>query len=138
MATINKLGAKSYLASSKNVNRVLTQLNGILASGNITVQTVATGANTTVTVDLSAGNFINLTLNTNSSGATAITFTNYMPGTYFLKIITGNTNNTVTFANSIVKQTSYTPTTTAAATDLITLISDGTNLYVVSINKALS
>ena len=54
MATINKLGAKSYLASSKNVNRVLTQLNGVLASGNITVApTVTMGTTNTATIDRS-------------------------------------------------------------------------------------
>jgi len=85
------LGNNRYLATSKNVNRVLNQLNGILANGNMTVQTVTTGANTAVTVDLAAGNFVNLTLNTATSGATAITFTNYMPGIYFLKIKTPTT-----------------------------------------------
>lgn len=139
MSTVNKLGNNRYLATSKNINRMLNQLNGILASDNITVQTVTTGANTAVTVNLANGNYINLTLNTNASGGTAITFTNLMPGTYYLKITTGNTNNTVTFSGGIVKVTgtTYTPTTTSGAIDFITLVCDGTNLFTSSIQKTL-
>lgn len=140
MSSVPKLGNNRYLATSKGVNRMLNQLNGILAADNMTVQTVATGANTTVTVNLATGNFVNLTLNTGVSGATAITFTNYMPGTYFLKIITGNTGNTVTFSGSIVKVTgtTYTPSTTSGAIDFITLVCDGTNLFTSSIQKTLA
>jgi hypothetical protein len=140
MSGVSKLGNNRYLATSKNVNRVLNQLNGILANGNITVQTVTTGATTAVTVDLAAGNFVNLTLNTTTSGATAITFTNYMPGTYFLKITTGNTNNTVTFSPNlqVASGTRYVPSTGSANIDLITLICDGTSLYIISLQKALT
>jgi hypothetical protein len=140
MSGVSKLGNNRYLATSKNVNRVLNQLNGILANGNMTVQTVTTGANTAVTVDLAAGNFVNLTLNTATSGATAITFTNYMPGTYFLKITTGNTNNTVTFNPSIKTTGSggFTPSIGSGKNDFIVFICDGTNLYLISTQKDIS
>lgn len=140
MSGVSKLGNNRYLATSKNVNRVLNQLNGILANGNMTVQTVTTGANTAVTVDLAAGNFVNLTLNTATSGATAITFTNYMPGTYFLKITTSNTNNTVTF-NPLIKtagSVGYTPSAASGKNDFIAFICDGTNLYIISTQKDIS
>ena len=131
MATINKLGAKSYLASSKNVNRVLTQLNGVLASGNITVApTVTMGTTNTATVDLSAGNFISLTTNTSSVGNT-ITLTNIMPGVYDFKVTSGIANATLTINNSY-PSTANTLTATSGKTDLLTYISDGTNLWQVN------
>lgn len=137
MSSVPKLGNNRYLATSKGVNRMLNQLNGILANDNMTMQTVTTGSGNAVTVNLANGNFVNLTLSTGT--ATAITFTNYMPGTYYLKITTGNANNTVTFSGSIVKVTgtTYTPTTTSAAIDFITLVCDGTNLFTSSIQKSL-
>ena len=137
MSSVPKLGNNRYLATSKGVNRMLNQLNGILAADNMTVQTVATGSGNAVTVNLAAGNFVNLTLSTGT--ATAITFTNYMPGTYFLKIITGSATNTVSFSGSIVKVTgtTYTPTQSSGAIDFITLVCDGTNLFTSSIEKTL-
>ena len=109
MATINKLGAKSYLASSKNVNRVLTQLNGVLASGNITVQNVNAVAGSTVTISLAAGNFINISIPAGSKSS--IAFTDIYPGIYYL-VFTNASSGTISaspvYAANAVKSPSIT------------------------------
>ena len=101
MSSVPKIGGKQYFATSKNVNKMLNQLNGVLASGNITVQTVTMGASSTVTIDLSAGNFINLTLNTINATNT-LSFTNITAGVYYFKIKNGQNSASanVTFNSS--------------------------------------
>lgn len=136
MATINKLGAKSYLASSKNVNRVLTQLNGVLASGNITVApTVTIGSPSSATIDLSAGNFINITLST-TSGTTTLSFNNMTPGMYYFNIKNGNTTTNNVKFNSSNSTSAYGQTNTnLTCTDLYTFICDGTTLWLINIRN---
>lgn len=80
MSTVPKLGNNRYLATSKNVNRMLTQLNGILSADNITVQNIPA---TIETISLANGNFINITMPANIPTPT-YTFINKNPGVYYL------------------------------------------------------
>lgn len=129
MSTVPKLGNNRYLATSKNVNRMLNQLNGILAADNITVQNVTGPSGTaTVTISLAAGNFIKLSIA--ASSATTIAFTDKTPGTYYLLITnsaTGPTSNPVT--SGTIKTTLSNLPLTGNAVSMITLICDGTNIY---------
>jgi hypothetical protein len=135
MSSVPKLGNNRYLATSKGVNRMLTQLNGILAADNITVNPTAIvmGATATVTIDLSLGNFINLTTNTGAAGNT-ITLTNIKAGMYYFKVTSGITSSTITINNSF-PAAAQSLTTTSGKVDLLTYISDGTNLYNINLKN---
>lgn len=128
MSTVNKLGNNRYLATSKNVNRMLNQLNGILAADNITFQNVtATSASTSIS--FANGNFVNLTLY--NTGANTLTFSNYTPGVYYLRVIQSATGScTITWPSVVKTPSLLTLTTTANKYDIITMVCDGTNFYV--------
>lgn len=134
MSTVPKLGNNRYLATSKNVNRMLNQLNGILAADNISVNpnSYVMGTTNTLTIDLSLGNFINLTTNTAGAGNT-ITLTNIKPGMYYFKVTSGITNSAITMSNTLPSTQSVNPTSGSIA--LATYISDGTNLHNISIKN---
>jgi hypothetical protein len=135
MSSVPKLGNNRYLATSKGVNRMLNQLNGILAADNITVNPTAIvmGATATVTIDLSLGNFINLTTNTTAAGNT-ITLTNIKAGMYYFKVTSGIASSTITINNSF-PAAAQNLTTTSGKVDLLTYISDGTNLYNINLKN---
>ena len=135
MSSVPKLGNNRYLATSKGVNRMLNQLNGILAADNITVNPTAIvmGASNTVTIDLSLGNFINLTTNTSSAGNT-ITLTNIKPGTYYFKVTSGSASSTITMTNTL-PSTAQSVHATSGSIALATYISDGTSLHNISIKN---
>lgn len=134
MSTVPKLGNNRYLATSKNVNRMLNQLNGILAADNITVQNVPA---TSQTISLAAGNFINITMPTlGASGSTTYTFTDKSPGIYYL-LFTGSTNNTDISLTGVKKQTGATWNSSATFKNLITIICDGTNMYEITRSNLL-
>jgi hypothetical protein len=135
MSSVPKLGNNRYLATSKGVNRMLNQLNGILAADNITVNPTAIvmGATATVTIDLSLGNFINLTTNTAAAGNT-ITLTNIKAGMYYFKVTSGSTSSTITINNSF-PAAAQSLTATSGKVDLLTYISDGTNLYNINLKN---
>jgi hypothetical protein len=135
MSSVPKLGNNRYLATSKGVNRMLNQLNGILAADNITVNPTAIvmGATATVTIDLSLGNFINLTTNTGAVGNT-ITLTNIKAGMYYFKVTSGFASSTITINNSF-PAAAQNLNTTSGKVDLLTYISDGTNLYNINLKN---
>lgn len=126
MSTVNKLGNNRYLATSKNVNRMLNQLNGILAADNISVQNIPS---TTTTISLASGNFINITMPAVANQT--YTFTNTNPGIYYLLFTTNATVTNITLTN-VKKQSGATFTGEANQINLITIICDGTNMYEVS------
>lgn len=131
MSTVPKLGNNRYLATSKNVNRMLNQLNGILAADNISVQNVTGPSGTaTVTISLAAGNFIKLSIAA-SSVKTTIAFTDKTPGLYYLLITNSGTSPTNAPATiGVMTAGSVTGLPTAAnAVSIITLVCDGTNIY---------
>lgn len=135
MSTVNKLGNNRYLATSKNVNRMLNQLNGILASDNISFQNIsATSASTSIS--FANGNFINLTL---QAGSNTLTFSNYNPGVYYLRVIQGSaTTCTITWP-SIVKKPSITLSSgTLNQYDMLTMVCDGTNFYITGVTLNLT
>lgn len=129
MSTVPKLGNNRYLATSKNVNRMLNQLNGILAADNITFQTV-TATTASTSISFANGNFVNLTLY--DTGNNTLTFSNYTPGVYYLRVIQSATGTcTITWPSNVkVPGGSLTLTTTASRYDMITMVCDGTNFYV--------
>lgn len=134
MSSVPKLGNNRYLATSKGVNRMLNQLNGILAADNITVApTVSMGTSSSITIDLSLGNFINLTTNTAAAGNT-ITLTNIKAGMYYFKVTSGSTSSTITINNSF-PAAAQSLTATSGKVDLLTYISDGTNLYNINLKN---
>jgi len=135
MSTVPKLGNNRYLATSKNVNRMLNQLNGILIADNITVNpnTYVMGTTNTLTIDLSLGNFINLTTVTNSI-ENIITLTNIRPGTYYFKVTSGSANSTITMSNTL-PSTEQSVHSTSGSIALATYISDGTTLHNISIKN---
>jgi hypothetical protein len=137
MSTVNKLGNNRYLATSKNVNRMLNQLNGILAADNISVNpnSYVMGTTNTLTIDLSLGNFINLTTNTSGTGNT-ITLTNIKPGMYYFKVTSGFAGSSITINNSF-PSAAQSLTATSGKTDLLTYISDGTNLYNINLKNLI-
>lgn len=135
MSTVPKLGNNRYLATSKNVNRMLNQLNGILAADNITVQNVPA---TSQTISLAAGNFINITMPTlGVSGSTTYNFTDKSPGIYYLLFKLANTNNSNPTLTGIKKGNSISWSAGTNYINLITVICDGTNMYEVSRNIQL-
>jgi hypothetical protein len=80
------------------------------------------------TVSLADGNVLNITLNS----STTFTFTNPTIGTYILKLTQGTGGGfLVTWPGTVLWSggTAPTLTTTAAKTDIITLVYDGTNYY---------
>jgi hypothetical protein len=132
MSGVSKLGNNRYLATSKNVNRVLNQLNGILANDNITVQNVtAAGGTATTTISLTAGNFIKVAIA--ASSTTTLAFTDKTPGIYYILIT--NPNATITAApvlSGILKPSTANFPTASNAVSLSTLVCDGTNIYELS------
>jgi hypothetical protein len=130
MSGVSKLGNNRYLATSKNVNRVLNQLNGILANDNITVQNVNAVAGGTVTISLTNGNFINLSIP--ASGKPTIAFTNLSPGIYYI-IFTNASSGVITapvYAVNAIKTSSFSNFSTSNnAISTSILICDGTTLY---------
>lgn len=129
MSTVPKLGNNRYLATSKNVNRMLNQLNGILAADNITVQNVTgPSGQATVTISLAAGNFIKLSIAASSS--TSIAFTDKTPGLYYLLITnSGTAASNAPTTSGVIKASSTGLPTTANAVSIITMVCDGTNIY---------
>jgi len=133
MSSVPKLGNNRYLATSKGVNRMLNQLNGILAADNITVQNVPA---TSQTISLAAGNFINITMPTYSSGTvTTYTFTDKNPGIYYLLFLIPNAFNSEPTLTGIKKGNTSGNTSWSAGLNyknLITIVCDGTNMYDIS------
>jgi hypothetical protein len=130
MSSVPKLGNNRYLATSKGVNRMLNQLNGILAADNITVQNVtATGGTATTTISLASGNFIKVTIA--ASSTTTLAFTDKSPGLYYLLITNSATGpTTAPVLSGTIKGSSPTAfPTTADAVSIVTMICDGTNIY---------
>ena len=129
MSTVNKLGNNRYLATSKNVNRMLNQLNGILAADNITVQNVPA---TSQTISLAAGNVINITMPTyGTPTTTTYTFTDKSPGFYYLIFTLANGNNSVPTLTG-VKKFSGSWSSGANMVNIYTILCDGTNMYELS------
>ena len=131
MSTVPKLGNNRYLATSKNVNRMLTQLNGILSADNITVQNIPA---TIQTISLANGNFINITMPANISNPT-YTFINKNPGVYYLLFTLDTGSSGVTLTD--VKKNG-TIVFDPPKQSLITIICDGTNMYEISRNLSLA
>ena len=111
-----------------------TALSGLTVSGtyndagaNAASQTLTDGA--TVTLDTSQGRIATLTLGGNRTLAAP---TNLRVGVYILYLIQDATGSRTVTWNSVFKWpggVAPTLTTTASAKDLISFISDGTNLY---------
>ena len=132
MSSVPKLGNNRYLATSKGVNRMLNQLNGILAADNITVQNVtAAGGTATTTISLASGNFIKVTIA--ASSTTTLAFTDKTPGIYYILITNPNASiGAAPVLSGILKPTTAGFPTTNNAVSLSTLVCDGTNIYELS------
>jgi hypothetical protein len=138
MSSVPKLGNNRYLATSKGVNRMLNQLNGILAADNITVApTVSMGTSSSITIDLSLGNFINVNLNTNNA-TNNITVTNIKPGIYYFLLKNGFTSSELTSLSNSKPTGIMAPTAASTSSTLYTFISDGTTLYRVSYTASIA
>jgi hypothetical protein len=138
MSSVPKLGNNRYLATSKGVNRMLNQLNGILAADNITVApTVSMGTSSSITIDLSLGNFINVNLNTNNI-TNNITVTNIKPGIYYFLLKNGVTSSELSSLSNSKPTGTISPTVSATSSTLYTFISDGTTLYRVSYTGSIT
>jgi hypothetical protein len=136
MSSVPKLGNNRYLATSKGVNRMLNQLNGILAADNITVQNVPA---TSQTISLAAGNIINITMPTyGSATGTTYTFTDKNPGIYYLLFTTPNSNNNAITLTGVKKATGILWNAGTSMINLITIVCDGTNMYEVSRSLSLT
>jgi hypothetical protein len=137
MSSVPKLGNNRYLATSKGVNRMLNQLNGILAADNLSIQTV-TATSATTNISFANGNFVNLTLF--PTVANTITFSDYVVGTYHIRVIQPSTASGIVTWPSVMKKSggSYTVSASANNYDLIRLVCDGTNLYINGISLNLS
>lgn len=136
MSTVPKLGNNRYLATSKNVNRMLNQLNGILAADNITVQTVVPDANNNVNITFANGNFVNVSLPTPSTtynfnitdaqkGKFYILIT--QPGGGFAAIGTFTCPGTLYKINKNVAN--YALSTSNFYVDMLQFVGDGVNYY---------
>ena len=139
MSSVPKLGNNRYLATSKGVNRMLNQLNGILAADNITVQNVtATGGTATTTISLASGNFIKVTIA--ASSTTTLAFTDKSPGLYYLLITNSGTAATAApVLSETIKVSSPTAFPTIAnAVSIVTMICDGTNIYELTRSVSIS
>ena len=139
MSSVPKLGNNRYLATSKGVNRMLNQLNGILAADNITVQNVtAAGGTATTTISLASGNFIKVTIA--ASSTTTLAFTDKSPGLYYLLITNSGTAATVApVLSGTIKVASPTAfPTTANDVSIVTMICDGTNIYELTRSVSIS
>jgi len=82
----------------------------------------------TTSVDLSAGNVVNLSL----TSSTTLTLTGAAIGTYIMRIIQGGSGSyTITWPANVIWSGGTTPTltTTVGKSDIVTLIYDGTNYY---------
>lgn len=130
MSNVPKLGNNKYLVSTKDINRMLFNLNAVLANGNITVQNISSG---TTVISLGAGNLINITV----SGTSTYTFTNRNPGVYYL-IFTNNGTVTLPVLTGVKRPSPGGLTTTAGETSVLTIISDGTNLYQIASSTAIT
>jgi hypothetical protein len=92
---------------------------------------------TTASLDLSTGNFFTLTL---VGGATNINTTNITAGQTSTVLITSAVGATVTFPTSVKQPSgsSYTPTSSAGAKDILTLISyDSSNVYIANVKNLI-
>jgi len=92
---------------------------------------------TTASLDLSTGNFFTLTL---VAGATNINTTNITAGQTTTVLITSAVGATVTFPTSVKQPSgsSYTPTSSAGAKDILTLISyDSSNVYIANVKNLI-
>jgi len=137
MSSVPKLGNNRYLATSKGVNRMLNQLNGILAADNLSIQTV-TATSATTNISFANGNFVNLTLL--SSVINTITFSDFTVGTYHIRVIQPSTAATSVTWPGIMKKPGgvYNVTGSNNAYDIIRLVCDGTNFYMNGITQNLS
>jgi hypothetical protein len=116
-----------------------TTLNGLTVSGtyndagaNTTSQTLTDGA--TITWDTSLGRVATVTLGGNRTMAAP---TNLRVGMYILHVLQDATGSRTVTWNSVFKWpagVAPTLTTTASARDLMSFVSDGTNLYGTYIN----
>ena len=139
MSSVPKLGNNRYLATSKGVNRMLNQLNGILADDNITVQNVtATGGTATTTISLASGNFIKVTIAALST--TTLAFTDNSPGLYYLLLTNSATAaTTAPVLNGTIKVGSPTAfPVTGGSVSIATMICDGTNIYELTRSVSIS
>lgn len=105
-----------------------TLTNKTLTNANATAQTLTDG--TTVNWDTNSGNFATLTLGGNRTLAAPTNLKN--GGSYVLILKQDATGTRTVTWNAVFKWaggTAPTLTTTASATDILTFISDGTNLY---------
>jgi hypothetical protein len=143
-------GTTSSTFTAKFQNNSLGDILTIRDDGNVTVtgksalngqvsQTVGalTIVGTTASLDLSTGNFFTLTL---VGGATNINPTNITTGQTTTILITSTDGATVTFPTSVKQPSgsSYIPTSTAGAKDILTLISyDTTNVYIANVKNLI-
>ena len=130
MSNVPKLGNNKYLVSTKDINRMLFNLNNVLANGNITVQNISSG---TTAISLGAGNLINITV----SGAPTYTFTKRNPGVYYL-IFTNSGTVTLPVLTGVKRPSAGGLTTTSGDISVLTIISDGTNLYQIAASTTIA
>lgn len=136
MSGVSKLGNNRYLATSKNVNRVLNQLNGILASDNITVQTVVPDASNNVNITFANGNFVNVSLPT-ASTVYNFNITDAQKGKFYILIsqpsLGSATIGTFTCPGTLYKinksTTNYLLSTSGLYVDMLQFVGDGVNYY---------
>ena len=125
--------------ASRTIAKTLLQVTGsFVVTGSLVSQPVSQSVSSlTASLDLTAGNFFNLTLP--ASANTYITASGQLPGqTINLKITQGATTGSVTFGAGIkqVSGSGYTATAVASAVDIVTFISfDNTGLYVSNVNN---
>lgn len=134
MSSVPKLGNNRYLATSKGVNRMLNQLNGILAADNITVQNVTSDTSNTVNITLANGNFVNITLRAPST-TYALNITDLIKGQFYLLIKQPSgglgTIDPISCPSTYYRANGTDPvlSTTSLALDMITFTGDGVNYY---------
>lgn len=137
MSSVPKLGNNRYLATSKGVNRMLNQLNGILAADNITVQNVTANASNVVNITLANGNFVNITLP--ASGTYTFYITDLIKGQFYLLIkqpAAGNAvlqtgTNPITCLGTYYRGNGISPILSPGGStlDMLTFTGDGLNYY---------
>ena len=99
------------------------------ARGNVNALTVASN---TASVDLTAGNFFTVTLD--SSATTNFNVSNIRPGQTTNIVVTTGTNSTASFSSNVkqVSGSTYLPSSGSGKIDLLSMISvDSSNVYLV-------
>jgi len=133
MSNVPKLGNNKYLVSTKDINRMLFNLNAVLANGNITVQTIDSS---TTTISLGAGNLINISVAASSSNT--YTFINRNPGVYYLIFTNAGLVTTLPVLTGVKRPAVGGLTLTSGNINVLTIISDGTNLYQIASSTTLN